>query len=196
MTIMIGIELLLIASSSESPTKELSTKTVVLVTCVLLDVAVVSLNFRGDFSNVIRPTVVFFEISVISGKILCVGMSVVVPSVVSVIGRVVEGSASTGMSSISTIVVVEVVVVVVVNVVVEVVVVVVVDVVVVVVVIVLVDVVVNFLVVVLAGVVVVVDIIGAGKVVDGTITSGSIVSIVIGSKGSKSSRKICKFSTV
>ena len=192
---MIGIELLLIVSSSESPTKESSTKTVVLVTCVLLDVAVVSLNFRGDFSNVIRPTVVFFEISVISGKTLCVGMSVVVPSVVSVIGRVVEGSASTGMSSISTIVVVEVVVVVVVNVVVEVVVVVVVDVVVVVVVVV-VDVVVNFLVVVLAGVVVVVDIIGAGKVVDGTITSGSIVSIVIGSKGSKSSRKICKFSTV
>ena len=192
---MIGIELLLIASSSESPTKELSTKTVVLVTCVLLDVAVVSLNFRGDFSTVTRRSVVFLEISVISGKILCVGMSVVVPSVVSVIGRVVEGSASTGMSSISTIVVVEVVVVVVVNVVVEVVVVVVVDV-VVVVVDVVVDVVVNFLVVVLAGVVVVVDIIGAGKVVDGTITSGSIVSIVIGSKGSKSSRKICKFSTV
>ena len=190
-TIMMGIELSFSANSSESPTNDSSIKTVVLVTCGSFDVVVVSLNFRGDFSKVVRRVVVFFEVSIISVEVLSVGMSVVVPSVVSVFGRVVEGSASMGMSSISTNVVVEVVVVVVVDVVVEVVV--VVDVVVVVVV---VDVVVEVVVVVLVGFVVVVDVTGAGRVVNGAITSGSTVSIVTGSKGSKSSRKTCRFSTV
>ena len=192
-TIMMGIELSFSANSSESPTNDSSIKTVVLVTCGSFDFVVVSLNFRGDFSKVVRRVVVFFEVSIISVEVLSVGMSVVVPSVVSVFGRVVEGSASMGMSSISTNVVVEVVVVVVVDVVVEVVV--VVDVVVVVVVVV-VDVVVEVVVVVLVGVVVVVDVTGAGRVVNGAITSGSTVSIVTGSKGSKSSRKTCRFSTV